>query len=80
MPYYEYLCDKGHKFEMEQRITEDPYEWCTWHVNAPMEKFYSSLEAHFSYMGKVCNAPCRRQISDTSFTFKGGPPTPKHFQ
>ncbi len=25
-----------------------------------------------------CDAPCRRLISDTNFTFKGGPPTPKY--
>jgi predicted nucleic acid-binding Zn ribbon protein len=26
-----------------------------------------------------CNAPCKRQIGATSFKFKGGAPTPKHY-
>ncbi len=59
MPYYDYLCDKGHKVALEQRITEDALTVC------PYVK---------------CGAPAKRLISDTSFTFKGGPPTPKHYQ
>jgi putative FmdB family regulatory protein len=26
-----------------------------------------------------CDAPCKRQIGATSFKFKGGAPTPKHY-
>ncbi len=29
MPTYEYECTKGHQFEVEQRITEDPLTRCT---------------------------------------------------
>ena len=28
MPTYEYECSKGHHFEVEQRITEDPLKRC----------------------------------------------------
>jgi putative FmdB family regulatory protein len=27
-PYYDYLCDKGHESEVEQRIVEDPLTTC----------------------------------------------------
>ena len=29
MPTYDYECTKGHQFEVEQRITEDPLTRCT---------------------------------------------------
>lgn len=29
VPYYEYICDEGHEFEVEQRITADPLTECT---------------------------------------------------
>ena len=28
MPYYDYLCNKGHESEVEQRIVEDPIAVC----------------------------------------------------
>jgi putative FmdB family regulatory protein len=28
MPYYEYLCNKGHETEVEQRIVEEPFTVC----------------------------------------------------
>lgn len=72
MPYYEYLCDEGHEFVVEQRITDCVLEVCnvlTTEEDGPEGSGWPT-----------CDAPCRRQISDTNFTFKGGPPTPKHFQ
>lgn len=57
MPYYEYLCDKGHEFEVEQRITEQPLTECIFTAGN----------------GKPwCGVPCRRQLSKSSFVLKGG--------
>jgi len=68
MPFYEYLCELGHEFEVEQRITEDPLEACTrLGVNQRGEEVQ-------------CCSPCCRLISNTSFKFKGGSPTPKYHQ
>lgn len=60
-PFYEYLCDDGHEFEVEQRITEDPLTECKVSEN-------SAVNATLLQ----CGAPCRRQLSKSSFTLKGG--------
>ena len=61
MPFYEYLCDEGHEFEVEQGITEDPLTYCQhclgWNEDTNPE---------------FCNAPCRRQLCKSSFSLKGG--------
>ncbi len=68
MPRYDYLCEKGHEFEASQSIKDDTISICPAPIGA-------------TDAGPVfCNAPCRRLISNTSFKFKGGPPTPKHYQ
>jgi predicted nucleic acid-binding Zn ribbon protein len=70
MPKYEYLCDKGHEVVVEQSITSDALTVCTMGVCHCAEKENPT----------PCGAPTRRLISKTSFKFKGGPPTPKHYQ
>lgn len=61
MPFYEYLCDAGHEFEVEQRITADALTECT-------------VEGYEDQRPEVvtCGAPCRRQLSKSSFSLKGG--------
>jgi predicted nucleic acid-binding Zn ribbon protein len=66
MPVYLYLCDKGHETELEQRIIAEPVEFCL---------FYTDDAKPATTR---CLAPCRRLIPNTSFKFKGGPPTPKY--
>ncbi len=61
MPYYEYLCDDGHEFEVEQRITADALTECIWWG-----------EGDDTDPLAACGAPCRRQLSKSSFTLKGG--------
>ncbi len=60
MPFYEYLCESGHEFEVEQRITEDPLTECT------------KLGTDHNGEEVQCCSPCRRQLSKSSFTLKGG--------
>jgi putative FmdB family regulatory protein len=41
MPTYEYRCEKGHEFEVFQRMTEPPVEKCI-HCGAKAERLLSS--------------------------------------
>ena len=41
MPTYEYRCEKGHEFEVFQRMSEDPVDKCI-HCGAPSERLLSS--------------------------------------
>jgi predicted nucleic acid-binding Zn ribbon protein len=66
MPVYEYVCDEGHEFEWKQHITAEPVEFCLYYTDDAKPAT------------SRCRAPCRRLISNTSFKFKGGPPTPKY--
>jgi predicted nucleic acid-binding Zn ribbon protein len=66
MPRYEYECEKGHLFSIEQSIKSEALKKCIYAVGGAAQE---GLE--------FCGAPCRRLISKTSFTFKGGAPTPK---
>ena len=68
MPFYDYLCKSGHEFEVEQRITEDPIDAC---IRLGVNQRGEEVQ---------CCSPCRRQISETSFKFKDGSPTPKYHQ
>lgn len=61
-PVYEYICDKGHEWEVEQRITEDALTECTMGVCHCTEKENPT----------PCGAPCRRQLCKSSFSLKGG--------
>jgi predicted nucleic acid-binding Zn ribbon protein len=67
MPTYDYLCDEGHETVVEQSIHDEPLERCI---------FYTDDDHPGS---SRCCAPCKRQIGATSFKFKGGAPTPKHY-
>ena len=59
MPFYSYLCDDGHEFEVEQRITEDALTEC-------------NLILSDEWSTDKCEAPCRRQLSKSSFQLRGG--------
>lgn len=41
MPTYEYRCEKGHEFEVFQRMSEPPVEKCI-HCDAPAERLMSA--------------------------------------
>lgn len=77
MPHYDYKCDAGHEFEIEQRITADALKVCYFRETINSNEL-EGLEGYGTPIKqRVCGAPCRRLISKTSFTFKGGAPTPK---
>jgi putative FmdB family regulatory protein len=50
MPIYEYRCDKGHTFEVMQRMTEDPLSACQ-SCGAPARRVFHPVAVHFKGSG-----------------------------
>ncbi len=50
MPIYEYKCDKGHVFEVMQRMTDDPVSSCT-KCKAPVQRVFHPVAVHFKGSG-----------------------------
>src|SRR5207248_2240583 len=45
MPIYEYRCEQGHKFEVMQRMSDDPVVSCET-CAAPVERVFHPIVAH----------------------------------
>jgi putative FmdB family regulatory protein len=50
MPIYEYKCEKGHVFEVVQRMTDDPLSSCT-RCSAPVQRVFHPVAVHFKGSG-----------------------------
>ena len=50
MPIYEYRCERGHTFEVMQRISEDPLTTCST-CEAPVERVFHPVAVHFKGSG-----------------------------
>jgi putative FmdB family regulatory protein len=50
MPIYEYRCDKGHTFEVLQRMSDDALEVCTT-CGAPVQRVFHPVAVHFKGSG-----------------------------
>ena len=50
MPFYEYRCDKGHTFEVVQRMTDDPLSSCE-SCGAPARRVFHPVAVHFKGSG-----------------------------
>jgi putative FmdB family regulatory protein len=50
MPIYEYKCEKGHVFEVVQRMTDDPLSSCT-KCTAPVQRVFQPVAVHFKGSG-----------------------------
>jgi putative FmdB family regulatory protein len=50
MPIYEYKCDKGHVFEVIQRMTDEPVTECE-ECSAPVVRVLHSPAVHFKGSG-----------------------------
>jgi putative FmdB family regulatory protein len=50
MPIYEYRCEKGHNFEVTQRMTEDPLDSCST-CGAPVQRVFHPVAVHFKGSG-----------------------------
>jgi putative FmdB family regulatory protein len=50
MPIYEYRCERGHTFEVMQRMTDDPVAVCTT-CDAPVQRVFHPVAVHFKGKG-----------------------------
>jgi putative FmdB family regulatory protein len=50
VPIYEYRCDRGHTFEVMQRMTDDPVLSCT-RCEAPVQRVFHPVAVHFKGKG-----------------------------
>ena len=50
MPIYEYRCEKGHTFEVMQKMTDDPVSSCTT-CEAPVRRVFHPVAVHFKGKG-----------------------------
>ena len=50
MPTYEYRCDKGHQFEVTQKMTDDPVLSCA-RCDAPVQRVFHPVAVHFKGKG-----------------------------
>jgi putative FmdB family regulatory protein len=50
MPIYEYRCEKGHTFEVMQRMSDDPIVACET-CEAPVQRVFHPVAVHFKGSG-----------------------------
>ena len=50
MPIYEYRCERGHTFEVMQRMSEDPLTNCT-SCDATVQRVFHPVAVHFKGSG-----------------------------
>jgi putative FmdB family regulatory protein len=50
VPFYEYRCDKGHTFEVMQRMTDDPVSECE-KCGSPVQRVFHPVAVHFKGSG-----------------------------
>ena len=50
MPIYEYRCDRGHTFEVMQRMTDDALTSCST-CEAPVQRVFHPVAVHFKGSG-----------------------------
>jgi putative FmdB family regulatory protein len=50
MPFYEYRCEKGHTFEVMQKMTDDPVTTCQT-CDATVQRVFHPVAVHFKGSG-----------------------------
>jgi putative FmdB family regulatory protein len=50
MPIYEYRCERGHTFEVMQKMTDDPVMSCA-RCEAPVQRVFHPVAVHFKGKG-----------------------------
>jgi putative FmdB family regulatory protein len=50
MPIYEYRCERGHNFEVMQRMTDEPVSSCAT-CDAPVQRVFHPVAVHFKGKG-----------------------------
>ena len=65
MPIYEYRCDRGHTFEVMQRMTDDPLTSCST-CDAPVQRVFHPVAVHFKGSGFYTTDYGRKKSADTA--------------
>ncbi|HEV3228363.1 MAG TPA: zinc ribbon domain-containing protein [Solirubrobacteraceae bacterium] len=72
MPIYEYRCDKGHTFEVMQRMTDDPVSACAT-CSRPVQRVFHPVAVHFKGKGFYnTDYGTRRRQRELSAAAEGG--------
>jgi putative FmdB family regulatory protein len=64
MPIYEYRCERGHTFEVMQRMTDDPLTSCST-CEAPVERVFHPVAVHFKGSGFYTTDYGKKKASDS---------------
>ena len=74
MPFYEYRCEKGHTFEVMQKMTDDPVTNCQT-CDARVQRVFHPVAVHFkgsgfynTDYGKKGSKPAEKSSDSTSET------------
>ena len=77
MPFYEYRCEKGHTFEVMQKMTDDPVTTCQT-CDAQVQRVFHPVAVHFkgsgfynTDYGKKGSKPAPEKSSDSSSSSSG---------
>ena len=65
MPIYEYRCDRGHSFEVMQRMTDDPLTSCST-CEAPVQRVFHPVAVHFKGSGFYTTDYGKKKSAGTS--------------
>jgi putative FmdB family regulatory protein len=85
MPIYEYRCEKGHTFEVLQRMSDEPISKCEV-CGAPVHRVFHPVAVHFKGSGfyntdygkqKRSGASSDGASADNNSSSDGKPDTPK---
>jgi putative FmdB family regulatory protein len=65
MPIYEYRCERGHTFEVMQRMTDDPLTSCST-CESPVQRVFHPVAVHFKGSGFYTTDYGRKAASSDS--------------
>jgi putative FmdB family regulatory protein len=71
MPIYEYRCERGHTFEVMQRMTDDPLTSCST-CEAPVQRVFHPVAVHFKGSGFYSTDYGKKKSGASSSTSEAG--------
>jgi putative FmdB family regulatory protein len=74
MPIYEYRCQRGHTFEVMQRMTDDPLTSCST-CEAPVQRVFHPVAVHFKGSGFYSTDYGKKSGASSTSDATSGPET-----
>jgi putative FmdB family regulatory protein len=74
MPIYEYRCERGHTFEVMQRMTDDPLTSCST-CEAPVQRVFHPVAVHFKGSGFYSTDYGKKSGASSTSDATSGPET-----